>query len=96
VNALGIQVDPTVDLTDRDSTVLRMLLGMLLSVILTLPFGYPPFLNFTDGNHQLDLNNAALLLVPFLFGFSTSLVLTILNRLVESVQNIFGVDARKS
>src|SRR5262249_5303767 len=46
VNALGIQVDPTVDVTDPNSTTFRVLLGALFSVILTLPFGYPSFDKF--------------------------------------------------
>jgi hypothetical protein len=99
VNALGIQVDPTVDVTDRDSTWFRVLLGGLLAMILTLPFGYPSFQQFSHniaGQALIDISQAVLLLMPFLFGFSTSLVLTVLNRLVESVQTFFGVGAKKT
>jgi hypothetical protein len=101
VNALGIQVDPTVDVTDRDSTWFRVLLGALFAIILTLPFGYPSFQQFssqiaTPEQALIDFNQAALLLMPFLFGFSTSLVLTVLNRLVESVQTFFGVNTKKT
>lgn len=100
VNALGIQVDPTVDVTDRDSTMFRILLGALFSVILTLPFGYQSFQHFNDqilnpNKAIIDPKEATLLLMPFLFGFSTSLVLTVLNRLVESVQTFFGVSTKK-
>lgn len=94
VNALGIQVDPTVDVTDRDSTMFRILLGALFSVILTVPFGYPIFDKFLKGDLGADPKEGALLLMPFLFGFSTSLVLTILNRLVEGVQTFFGVSTK--
>ncbi len=100
VNALGIQVDPTVDVTDKDSTMFRVLLGALFSVILTLPFGFPIFKNFitqiVDPNSKvIEPKEAVMLLMPFLFGFSTSLVLTVLNRLVESVQTFFGVSTKK-
>jgi hypothetical protein len=100
VNALGIQVDPTVDVTDRDSTMFRVLLGALFSVVLTLPFGYQSFEHFHSQilrpeNPPIDPKEAALILLPFLFGFSTSLVLTVLNRLVEGVQTFFGVSAKK-
>jgi hypothetical protein len=94
VNALGIQVDPTVDVTDRDSTMFRVLLGALFSVILTLPFGFPTFEEFLKSLKNVDPKDGALLLMPFLFGFSTSLVLTILNRLVDAVQTFFGVNTK--
>jgi hypothetical protein len=67
VNALGIQADPTVDVTNRDATWFRVLLGALFSVILTLPFGYPSFTQVL----RIDAKHAVLLLMPFLFGFST-------------------------
>jgi hypothetical protein len=100
VNALGIQVDPTVDVTDKDSTMFRVLLGALFSVILTLPFGFPIFGRFISqvnnpNGQAIEPKEAAMLLLPFLFGFSTSLVLTVLNRLVESVQTFFGVSTKK-
>jgi hypothetical protein len=100
VNALGIQVDPTVDVTDKDSTMFRVLLGALFSVILTLPFGFPIFQKFIGqvikpGSQIIEPKEAVMLLMPFLFGFSTSLVLTVLNRLVESVQTFFGVSTKK-
>lgn len=100
VNALGIQVDPTVDVTDKDSTMFRVLLGALFSVILTLPFGFPIFQKFigqvmNPSTQTIEPKEAMMLLMPFLFGFSTSLVLTVLNRLVESVQTFFGVSTKK-
>lgn len=100
VNALGIQVDPTVDVTDKDSTMFRVLLGALFSVILTLPFGFPIFQRFitqvtSPSSNAIEPKEAVMLLMPFLFGFSTSLVLTVLNRLVESVQTFFGVSTKK-
>jgi hypothetical protein len=99
VNALGIQVDPTVDVTNKDSTMFRVLLGALFSLVLTLPFGYRSFVNFykliSDEKATFQVQEASLLLAPFLFGFSTSLVLTVLNRLVEGVQTLFGVGSKK-
>jgi hypothetical protein len=98
LNALGIEVDPTIDVTDRNSMWFRVLLGALFSVILTFPFGYKPFylFNMQILNAQLETGpqQAALLFMPFLFGFSTSLVLTVLNRLAEGVQTFFGVSSR--
>jgi hypothetical protein len=99
VNALGIQVDPTIDVADEESTKFRIMLGALFSSVLTLPFGYPSFHEFNTqiadtGTVVVNLTQAALLLTPFLFGFSTSLVLTVLNRLVEGLQTFVGVNTK--
>jgi hypothetical protein len=99
LNALGIQVDPTVDVTDRNSMWFRVLLGALFSVVLTFPFGYEPFYRFNTHilnapSPDIGPKQAALLFMPLLFGFSTSVVLTVLNRLAESAQTFFGVSTR--
>jgi hypothetical protein len=61
VNALGIQADPTIDLTDRNATWFRILLGTLFSVILSLPFSCPSFAQIIQSGVPA-LN--ALLLIP--------------------------------
>jgi hypothetical protein len=85
--------------------MLRVALGALFAVVLTLPFGYPEFLAFCDGIRfpHLPTNpdkppatgsvlttQAVFLLLPFVLGFSTSLVILILNQFVEAVQAFFG------
>jgi hypothetical protein len=103
VNALGIEVDATIDVTNRDLIMFRILLGTLFSVVLTLPVVFQSYENFFSGlfvvkgntdSTSINIQQAIVLLLPFLFGFSTSLVLTILNRLMESVQTFFGVSAK--
>jgi hypothetical protein len=42
-----------------------------------------------DGDVQLS-SQAIMLLLPFVLGFSTSLVIMILNRLLDAVQAFFG------
>ena len=37
-----------------------------------------------------EIKRAAMMLLPFVFGFSTTVVLTIINRLVDAVGVIFG------
>lgn len=100
VNALGIEVDATIDVTNSDLTRFRVLLGTLFSVVLTLPFVFRYYASFVDelfnATASVDVQQALMLLLPFLFGFSTSLVLTILNRMMESVQTFFGVSAKAS
>jgi hypothetical protein len=95
VNALSIQVDPTVDVISLPLVMMRVVLGALFAVILALPFGYQSFQKFGQNlfvpNSTVDLSEGLLLLLPFILGFSTPLVLSILNRFVQSAQTFFGV-----
>ncbi len=101
MNALSIQDDVTFDLTNTKLLVLRIILGSLFSVVLALPFGPYSFDNFigqllsptpgaggaADGTATIQ---SLVLLLPFILGFSTSLVIVILNRFVEAVETFFG------
>jgi hypothetical protein len=72
------------------------MLGAMFGLILALPFGFEYFESFSqtfrDGtsNISTDARTAVTLLMPFVFGFSTTLVLTIINRLVDAIGVIFG------
>ena len=100
MNALSVQQDATFDLSNLKLMVLRITLGALFGLVLTLPFGFEGFVKFifdlqngrtgSGLNSQEVMRQAMLLLLPFVLGFSTSVVIVILNRLVDSVQAFFG------
>jgi hypothetical protein len=104
MNALSVQYDATFDLTNTRLILLRIALGSLFGLVLTLPFGYNSFVEFISfllngGTVSTDkvqpdavnkVQQSALLLLPFVFGFSTSLVIMVLNQFVEAVQTLFG------
>jgi uncharacterized BrkB/YihY/UPF0761 family membrane protein len=101
MNALSVQHDITFDITNRRLMLLRITLGALFGLVLTLPFGFVGFMQFIINSLGQSLPaeipapttfwaKATLLLLPFVLGFSTTLVITIMNRLVESVQAFFG------
>jgi hypothetical protein len=101
MNALSIQTDATFDLTNHSLLAVRIVLGSLFGVVLSIPFGFDSFVTFCEtigrGAAQGGQNawvsygiQATLLLLPFILGFSTSLVILILNRLVESIGVFFG------
>jgi hypothetical protein len=106
MNALSVQDDATFDLSNTRLMVLRISLGALFGLVLTLPFGFVGFVQFITGiangapaaptteSSGAEVTTQALrLLLPFILGFSTSLVILILNRLVEAVQGFFGKPA---
>lgn len=102
MNALSVQEDVTFDLSNNRLISLRIVLGALFGLVLTLPFGFHDFYsfcsdiwggNFTENDNKpasaLTLK-AVMLTLPFILGFSTSLVILILNRFVAAVQSFFG------
>ena len=100
MNALSIQDDITFDLSNMRLMSLRVTLGALFEVVLSLPFGYPEFLafckaiwkpsQFYDPSTGVLTTQAILLLLPFVLGFSTSLVIQVLSQLVEAIQAFLG------
>jgi hypothetical protein len=104
-----LEVDPLVDITNKKLVTVRALLGSLFALILTLPFGFKDFSDFFATIHTIQQNTSQadsnqggsggldkglMLLLPFILGFSTSLVLSILNRLIDVVQTFFGVNPK--
>ena len=98
MNALTVQEDATFDLTNRKLIGLRVVLGVVFGVVLTLPYGFGPFFNFVQdlmSNKTAEPASALaqksiLLLLPFVLGFSTTLVIMVLNRSIDAIQAFFG------
>lgn len=105
MNALSVQDDATFDLSVRKFLWLRVSLGALFGTLLTLPWAFPVFQIFVQDLGNIakpvkiieagQLQQAAWLLSPFVLGFSTSLVILILTRMVEAIQTVFGKSAAK-
>ena len=99
MNALSIQQDATFDLNNKRLMILRITLGVLFALVLAIPFGFESFMQFADqlskGQSRPEevaafSKQVMFLLLPFVLGFSTSLVMMILNRLVDAIQIFFG------
>jgi hypothetical protein len=85
------------EITDHSYLQTRLMIGILFAFVLGLPFGH---LSLDTASHVLyndviwDAGLATTvmhILAPFLLGFSTSLVLAILERLIEGFKTILGV-----
>jgi hypothetical protein len=95
MNVLSIQTDATFDLTNGRLMILRIVLGGLFGLIFALPLGLDGFVTFmkkiiSPYTQTFEPQQIALLIAPFVLGFSTPLVITILSRLVEALQALFG------
>ncbi|WP_031361443.1 hypothetical protein [Caballeronia sordidicola] len=103
MNVLSVQEDVTFDLTSTRLLTVRFIIGALFGLVMSLPFGHEKFVAFGEELvHSRALSNtdafeqALFLLLPFLLGFSTTLVIFILNRLVDGVQTLFGLQQEKN
>src|ERR1700730_15604479 len=98
MNTLSIQKDITFDLTNKSLLAVRIVLGSLFGFFLSMPFGFYSFVTFWETiSHETPAHGAAtfsfeaaLLLLQFVLGFSTSLVILVLNKFVESITVFFG------
>jgi hypothetical protein len=82
------------DITDRSVLKIRILLGCLFGFLLGLPFSALALDNLLKAMFslpvELNASGFAFIVVPFMVGFSTNLVLAILDRCVVSIRTFFG------
>jgi hypothetical protein len=93
-------IETRFDISNRRLAVLRVALGGLFALVLTFPFTCDPFIDFCyqigtgmkvkGGSEEGPYLLAILLIAPFLFGFSTSLVMLVINQLNTAVLAFFG------
>jgi hypothetical protein len=89
-------VDHIIDLADENILVIRVILGALFA-LLAIPIGgrsilivYKAFL----ATHPIPpIEDWVVVLLPFMFGFSTTLVLAIFNKIVGGVSAVFGISS---
>lgn len=86
------------DVTDESILRIRVILGCLFGSLIGVPIGSIAFDKMEsaiyDNRVTLSPSDFALIILPFMVGFSTNLVLAILERVIESVRTFFGIGAR--
>ncbi len=89
-------VYPTIDVTDENVLIIRVILGALFA-LLAIPMSGRSILVVFDAflaTHETPpIEDWIFVLLPFMFGFSTTLVLAIFNRIVGGISTIFGISS---
>jgi hypothetical protein len=92
-----------VDITDQNFLKIRILLGTLFGFLIGLPFSLSSLaviyqMLFVDKDQipSPSATQLAIVVVPFIVGFSTNLVLVILGRTVVAIETFFGLPGRAS
>jgi hypothetical protein len=89
-------------ITDENYLRTRLALGILFAFVIGLPFG---FASLSQAYHGITTSTISTeeystviikILAPFLFGFSTTLVLAILERVIDGIRTIFGIQGNRS
>jgi hypothetical protein len=91
------------ELTDENVLKTRVLLGCLFAFLVGLPFSTLALAKL--GNYlfgaggapptELKISELMFIFVPFLVGFSTNLVLAVMDRSILAVRTLFGIPAQK-
>jgi len=85
------------EITDNNYLRTRLMIGILFASVLGLPFGYLSLVAASASLYKDVLWDDQLfttimhIMAPFLLGFNTTLVLAILERLIEVIRTILGV-----
>ena len=85
------------EITDYNYLQTRLMIGILFAFVLGLPFGHLSLYAASESLYNDVTWNGELvttimhILAPFLLGFSTALVLAILERLIEGIKTTLGV-----
>lgn len=86
------------DVTDEGILRIRIVLGCLFGSLIGVPIGSLAFDKMGsaiyDNTVSLTPTDFALIIFPFMVGFSTNLVLAILERFIESIRTFFGIATR--
>jgi hypothetical protein len=97
-----------IDLTDANLITTRIVVGILFAFILGYPVYHDKLHELILGLHQSGAENGqggtgssgnlavdlAVILLPFILGFSTTLVLGVMERFVATVGSLFGLTTR--
>lgn len=86
---------PALDVTDENILSIRVVLGALFALLIALPIGGRSVLvvyqAFLETHPVPTVEDWIIVLVPFMFGFSTTLVLAIFNRIIAGISTLFGI-----
>jgi hypothetical protein len=93
--AASSTLSPPIDLTDGSILRIRVILGALFALLIALPIGGKSVLvvyqAFLDTHPIPSIEDWIVVLVPFMFGFSTTLVLAIFGRVIAGISALFGI-----
>ncbi len=86
------------DITDQNILKIRIILGCLFGSLIGLPIANLALEKMGkaiyEANATIEPSDFALMILPFIVGFSTNLVLAILERCIDSIRTFFGISAK--
>jgi hypothetical protein len=84
-----------IDVTDENILSVRVILGALFALLIALPIGGKSILvvyqAFLETHPVPTIEDWIIVIIPFMFGFSTTLVLAVFNRIIGGISALFGI-----
>lgn len=96
---IGVLQEKAFTVEDVYSNILRMILGLVMGWIFYFSFARSSFENMGSavaGQNPSQQSNILFLLLPFLVGFSTKLVVGVMEQVIRSVLLIFGIEDKRT
>jgi hypothetical protein len=95
--ALPDSLSDLADMTDQSILKIRIILGCLFGSLIGFPFASLALEKMAKALYEsssLAPADFAFMILPFLVGFSTNLVLAILERCIDAVRTFFGIGSK--
>ena len=96
---LGVLQEKAFTVEDIYANILRLILGLVMGWIFYFSFARTAFQNMGSTavvENPGQQTSVLLLLLPFLVGFSTKLVVGIMQQLIKSVMMVFGIEDKST
>jgi hypothetical protein len=98
-NVIGVIKEKAFTVDDIYNNMLRMILGPIMGWVFFFTFSRSAFESGqagTGNQNPLQQTGVLLLLVPFIAGFSTKLVIGIMEQAIRSIMLIFGIEDKQT
>jgi hypothetical protein len=93
-NIIGVLKERAFSIEDVYANILRILLGPAIGWVFY--YGFVRETNTGTNGTQAPQNSLVLLLLPFFAGFSTKLVVGIMDKTIQSIMLIFGIEDKRT
>jgi hypothetical protein len=93
-------VGDVTDITDKSILKIRIILGCLFGSLIGIPIASLALDKIANAIYRTETapdlvpSDFALMILPFIVGFSTNLVLAILERCIDSIRTFFGIGGK--
>ena len=95
-NLIGVIEERAINAEDAYANFIRIILGPIVGWIFYFAFAQSAYAQTSAPASETSRGNLLLLIVPFLAGFSTKLVVGVINQVISAVELTLGVEDKRN